>query len=69
MDRASDFGSEGWRFESVRARQCLQEFEPSLALSGVACGATRGATKKFIAKDLTDFSKHTTGHLPSHPTI
>ena len=21
MDRASDFGSEGWRFESVRARQ------------------------------------------------
>ena len=23
MDRASDFGSEGWRFESVRAHQYL----------------------------------------------
>ena len=30
MDRASDFGSEGWRFESVRAHHKL---EASLAIT------------------------------------
>jgi hypothetical protein len=26
MDRASDYGSEGWGFKSLRARQYFQEF-------------------------------------------
>jgi hypothetical protein len=27
MDRASDFGSEGWGFESLRARQFVSGFQ------------------------------------------
>ena len=35
MDRASDFGSDGWEFESLRAHPVVSSFvRPSLGTSG-----------------------------------
>ena len=66
MDRASDYGSEGWRFKSVRARQCLQVFSRNRSLQKLR-GGKQGEAQEF--SELTCHkSPERLPSVPLHPT-